>query len=203
MSIMLPFNSKKSPLFCTETAADLIKSANIVKGPTPTKRKEKTDPTDFCTKKKKEGENAVNSGSKAKSTAQPLTYQGLNSLLLARKAQKDSPSSQGESQPSPNADVRAKIFVTNPQFPTYPSTVVTMTNNMATIRKHTDNGQGELIKIIDNVINSEKQITRVFASVSQSCGAQVTTVQELTPTSIIGGNEDLLNILNAGKGPQM
>lgn len=64
----------------------------------------------------------------------------------------------------------------------YPSTVVTMTNNMATIRKHrevtgscqAENPETKIYDLINNVLKGEKQITSVFASVTdpgdeQSC----------------------------------
>lgn len=55
----------------------------------------------------------------------------------------------------------------------YPSTVVTMTNNMATIRKHhdltssggaSDNSESKIFDLINNVLKGEKQISSVFAS---------------------------------------
>lgn len=57
-------------------------------------------------------------------------------------------------------------------FQPYPSTVVTMTNNIATIRRHSNlmagyGVQRNLVRLITNVLNSERHITSVLASVGE------------------------------------
>ena len=67
----------------------------------------------------------------------------------------------------------------------YPSTVVTMTNNMATIQKHSDmsgntgpeNSETKIYDLINNVLKGEKQITSVFASVTDPGAEQCSTNQ--------------------------
>ena len=67
----------------------------------------------------------------------------------------------------------------------YPSTVVTMTNNMATIQKHRDmsgntgpeNSETKIYDLINNVLKGEKQITSVFASVTDPGAEQCSTNQ--------------------------
>lgn len=73
----------------------------------------------------------------------------------------------------------------------YPSTVVTMTNNLATIRKHSSlmaeyGGQKSLNKLISNVLKSEQHITSVLASVgdeTEEINSGSGTEELLTQTS--------------------
>ena len=76
----------------------------------------------------------------------------------------------------------------------YPSTVVTMTNNMATIQKHRDmsgntgpeNSETKIYDLINNVLKGEKQITSVFASVTDPGAEQCTTNESSRKTYING-----------------
>ena len=83
----------------------------------------------------------------------------------------------------------------------YPSTVVTMTNNMATICQHgsltaNDSSQRELIKLIKNVIDGEKQITSTISSVSASAESCDGTEKLEFPSSRL--NLDLLDVQQDG-----
>ena len=77
----------------------------------------------------------------------------------------------------------------------YPSTVVTMTNNMATIQKHRDmsgntgpeNSETKIYDLINNVLKGEKQITSVFASVTDP-GAEQRCTNESSRNTYINGS---------------